>query len=90
MILFKLLLFVGLFLGITYGLEYILPPVGRLFYTNPLDILISLSQGIAYGLGIPFKYAFGFTISVIGLFPLIIVIYIGKKLKKKKNIKYKF
>lgn len=88
MLLLKLVLFIGLFLGITYGIEYLLPPFGQLFYTNPLDILLSVSQSITYGIGIPSKYSLGFTILIIGIFPLLIVIKLGKKLKKKK--KYKF
>lgn len=88
MLLLKLVLFIGLFLGITYGIEYLLPPFGQLFYTNPLDILLSVSQSITYGIGIPPKYSLGFTILIIGIFPLLIIIKLGKKLKKKK--KYKF
>lgn len=91
MLIVKLVLFIGLFLGITYGVEYILPPFGALFYTNPLEILISLSKSLAYWIGIPDKYSLGLTVLIIGIVPLVIVIKLGKILKKKrKNIKYRF
>lgn len=92
MILLKLVLFIGMFLGTTYGIEYLLPPFGQLFYTDPVSILLSLSKSISYGTGIPEKYSLGFTILLVGILPLFIVIQLGKKLKRKqkKNIKYRF
>lgn len=88
MILLKLVLFIGMCLGITYGIEFLLPPFGKLFYTNPLDILLSVSQSISYGIGIPTKYSLAFTIFIIGIFPLILVIKLGRRFKKKKRYKF--
>ncbi len=84
----RLMVFIGIFFGITYGIEIVLPPFGKLFYTNPLDIIGSVAQGISYGMNIAPKYAFGLTVFLIGFPPLIISIQIGKKLKK--SGKYRF
>lgn len=91
MLLLKLVLFVGIFMGITYGIEFIMPPFGQLYYTNPLDILLSLSQTFSYKIGISGDLSLGLTILIIGLVPLICVIVLGKNLKKKrKQCKYRF
>lgn len=86
--LLRLIVFIGMFFGVTYGIELVLPPFGKLFYTNSLDIIGSIAQGISYGVDIAPKYAFGLTVFLIGLPPLIISIQIGKKLKK--SGKYRF
>lgn len=86
--LLRLIVFIGVFLGITYGIEIILPPFGKLFYTNPLDIIGSVAQGISYKLNVSPKYAFGLTVFLIGFSPLILSIQLGKKLKKRG--KYRF
>lgn len=91
MLLLKLVLFVGMFVGITYGIEFVMPPFGQLYYTNPLDILLSLSQTFSYRVGVSKDLSLALTILIIGLVPLICVITLGKNLKKKrKQCKYKF
>lgn len=91
MLLLKLVLFVGMFIGITYGIEFIMPPFGQLYYTNPLDILLSLSQTFSYRIGASKDLSLALTILIIGLIPLICVITLGKNLKKKKKqCKYRF
>lgn len=91
MLLFKLILFVGMFLGITYGIEFLMPPLGQLYYTNPLEILLSLAQTLTYRVGISKNISFGLTILVIGLLPLFVTIMVGRATKKrKKNFKYRF
>ena len=91
MLLLKLVLFVGMFVGITYGIEFVMPPFGQLYYTNPLDILLSLSQTFSYRVGVSKDLSLALTILIIGLVPLICVIALGKNLKKKrKQYKYKF
>lgn len=91
MLLFRLILFVGMFLGITYGVEFLMPPFGQLYYTNPLDILLSLSQTLTFRLGVSKNLSLGLTILVIGLLPLFITVILGRATrKKKKNFKYTF
>lgn len=91
MLLLKLVLFVGMFVGITYGIEFVMPPFGQLYYTNPLDILLSLSQTFSYRVGVSKDLSLALTVLIIGLVPLICVIALGKNLKKKrKQCKYKF
>lgn len=91
MLLFKFILFVGIFLGITYGIEFIMPPFGQLYYVNPLEILYSLSQTLTYKIGVSKNLAMGLTVLLIGIIPLICVILLSKATKRRrKKTKYKF
>ena len=88
MLLFKLILFVGIFLGLTYGIEFLMPPFGQLYYVDPLEILLSLSQTLTYKIGVSKNLAMGLTVLLIGIIPLICVILLSKATKKrnKQNI----
>lgn len=90
MLLLKLVLFIGMFLGITYGMEFLLPPFGAFYYTNPLDILISLSYSLSYKVGFSTKVSLVITIIIISIVPFIVTFYVGKLTKRKKQIKYKY
>lgn len=91
MLLLKLILFIGMFIGITYGIEFMMPPFGQLYYINPLEILLSLSQTLTYRIGVSKNISLALTILIIGLIPLFCVIMLGKNLKKKrKKYKYRF
>ena len=91
MLLFKLILFVGIFLGLTYGIEFLMPPFGQLYYVDPLEILLSLSQTLTYKIGVSKNLAMGLTVLLIGIIPLICVILLRKATKKRrKQTKYKF
>lgn len=85
MLLFKLVLFIGIFLGLTYGIEFLMPPFGQFYYTDPLEILHSLSQTLTYKIGVSKTMALGLTVFLISLFPLFCVIVLGKITKKKKK-----
>lgn len=93
MLVFKLIVFIGMFLGITYGIEYLLPPFGHLYNTNPLVIISSLSKSVIFRTGVSSTLAILITVFLIGIIPLIIIIWLGKKFKdkRKKRLKnYKF
>ncbi|WP_286033611.1 hypothetical protein [Fusobacterium necrogenes] len=91
MLLFKLILFIGVFLAIIYGVELCMPPFGQLYYTNPLEILVSLSQTLSYKLKISKDISMVVTILIVGILPLFITIMTGRITnKKKKKFKYRF
>ncbi len=86
MLLLKLVLFIGTFLGITYGLEFVMPPFGQLYYTNPLEILLSLSQTLIFKLGVSKNLSLALTILIIGIVPLCCTILLGKICKRKRKV----
>lgn len=85
MLLLNLVLFVGLFIGAVFGLEYILPPFGRFYYTDVLDILTSFSSDISYKLNISYNTAFAIVVILLGILPLIITIFFNTAFTRKKK-----
>ena len=70
MLLLSVFLFAGLFVALTYGIEFILPPFGKLFYTDFMDILQSLSiNSLSFKTNIPEKYCLIFTVFIISIIP---------------------
>lgn len=85
MLLLNLVLFIGLFIGAIFGLEYILPPYGKLYYTDVLDILTSFSIDMSLKFNISYNVAFVVVVIVLAIIPLIITIFFNATLKSKKK-----
>ena len=90
MLLLSLFLFCGLFAALTYGIELILPPFGKLYFKDLLDILHSLSMTLSVKTAIPLKTCFILTVLIISIIPFIITLFLNLRLKKlrKKPSKY--
>lgn len=90
MLLLSVFLFAGLFVALTYGIEFILPPFGKLFYSDLMDILQSLSLTLSFKTNIPEKYCLIFTIFIISIIPFLITFFFNKSLKKRRKDRYKY
>ena len=90
MLLLSVFLFAGLFVALTYGIEFILPPFGKLFYTDFMDILQSLALTLSFKTNIPEKYCLIFTVFIISIIPFLITFFFYKSLKKRRKDRYKY
>lgn len=90
MLLLGVFLFAGLFVALTYGIEFILPPFGKLFYTDFMDILQSLALTLSFKTNIPEKYCLIFTVFIISIIPFLITFFFNKSLKKRRKDRYKY
>ena len=90
MLLLSVFLFAGLFVALTYGIEFILPPFGQLFYTDFMDILQSLALTLSFKTNIPEKYCLIFTVFILSIIPFLITFFFNKSLKKRGKDRYKY
>lgn len=85
MFLLNLILFVGLLIASIYGVELVLPPFGKLYYTDIVDIVMSASKEVTLRLNLSGQMAVIALLVGLSIIPFIVVIFVNLKIKKKKK-----